>query len=86
MGLATKRKVTPRGAQGASKSIVIPSKLKIGKVATIAANRLMVVDPRGEISENDLLDFLEEHIEPNFWPWLKEKQNEKEAGAKAHAS
>ena len=73
MGLATRRKVTRRGAHGASKSIVIPSKLKTGELATIAANRLMIVDPRGEISENDLLDFLEQYVEPNFWPWLKQK-------------
>jgi len=77
MGLAAKRKVTSRGAHGASKSVVIPSKLKIGEVATIAANRLMIIDPRGEINENDLLEFLETHIEPNFWPWLKQKKAEK---------
>jgi hypothetical protein len=55
---------------------VIPSKLKVGKVATMAANRLIIVDPRGEIHENDLLEFLETYLEPNFWPWLKEKQKE----------
>jgi len=74
MGLATRRRVTPRGAQGASRSVVIPSKLKTGETATIAANRLMIIDPRGEINENDLLEFLETHIEPNFWPWLKQKK------------
>jgi len=78
MGLTAKRKVTTRGARGASKSIVIPSKLKTGTTATIAANRLMIVDPRGEIPEDQLLEFLEEHIEPKFWPWLKEKQEEAE--------
>lgn len=76
MGLATRRKVTPRGTRGASKSIVIPSQLKTGEVATMAANRLIVLDPRGEISEDDLLEFLEQYIEPSFWPWLKEKQKE----------
>ena len=77
MGLATKRKITPRGARKASKCIVIPSKLKAGEVATIAANRLMIIDPRGEIHENDLLEFLETHVEPNFWPWLKEKERKR---------
>lgn len=77
MGLATRRRVTPRGARGASRSIVIPSKLKTGQTATIAANRLMIVDPRGEISEDDLLQFLEKFVEPQFWPWLKSKEGQK---------
>jgi hypothetical protein len=75
MGLATRRRVTARGAGGSSKSIVIPSKLKVGDTATIAANRLMIVDPRGEISEDDLLQFLEKFVEPQFWPWLKSKES-----------
>lgn len=74
MGLAARRRVTPRGAKGTSKSIVIPSKLKAGEIATIAANRLMIVDPRGEISEDDLLQFLEKFVEPNFWSWIKTKE------------
>jgi len=77
MGLATRRRVTPRGARGTSRSIVIPSKLKSGKVATIAANRLMIVDPRGEIHEDDLLQFLEKFVEPDFWSWVKTKDGEK---------
>lgn len=75
--MATRRRVTPRGAKGASKSIVIPSKLKTGPVATIAANRLMIVDPRGEINEDDLLQFLERFVEPDFWSWIKTKEAEK---------
>jgi hypothetical protein len=56
---------------------VIPSKLKAGQTATIAANRLMIVDPRGEISEDDLLQFLEKFVEPPFWPWLKSKEGQR---------
>lgn len=78
MGLATRRRITPRGARGTSKSIVIPSKLKAGQTATIAANRLMIVDPRGEIHEDDSLQFLEKFVEPNFWNWAKTKESEKE--------
>ena len=77
MGLATRRKVTARGARGASRSIVIPCRLKAGQTATMAANRLMIVDPRGEISEDDLLQFLETFVEPEFWPWLKSKESHK---------
>jgi hypothetical protein len=78
MGLATRRRVTARGAKGASKSIVIPSKLKTGRIATIAANRLMIVDPRGEIHEDDLLQFLEKFVEPLFWSWITRKEAKEE--------
>ena len=79
MGLKTRRVNCPQGKY--SKTLVIPAGLKTGKESTIAANRLMLVDPRGEIPEDDLLDFLEKYIEPEFWPWLKEKQNETQARA-----
>jgi hypothetical protein len=57
-----------------STAFVLPANLEKGSQSTLAANRLLLVDPRGEISENDLLEFLEKFIEPEFWPWLKEKQ------------
>ena len=57
-----------------SSALVLPASIEKGKESTIAANRLMLVDPRGEINESDLLEFLEKYIEPEFWPWLKEKQ------------
>jgi hypothetical protein len=74
MGIATKRKVTLRGTRGASKSVVIPANIKTGQVATIAANRLVLLDPRGEIPEDDLLQFLENFVEPQFWTWLTLKK------------
>ena len=74
MGLAARRKVTVRGAGNASNSIVIPKNLKVGKFVTIAADRLMIVDPRGTIAEEDLLEFLERYVEPCLWPWLKERE------------
>jgi len=70
MGIKDRRKVLKTGYY--SKAITIPAKLEIGKYATLAANRLIIIDPRGEISEDDLLDFLET-IEPIFWGWLKER-------------
>jgi len=57
-----------------SNAITIPSKLKTGDTATLAANRLIILDPRGEIPEDDLLEFLERFVEPNFWPWIKKKK------------
>jgi len=44
--------------------LVIPAALVKGKEATLAAGRLMLVDPRGEISEAELGRLLESLIEP----------------------
>lgn len=57
-----------------SNVLVIPASIQKGPESTLAANRLLLVDPRGEISASDLLEFLEQYVEPYLWPWLKEKQ------------
>jgi len=59
---------------GGSILISLPSALEKGVVSTLAANRIMIVDPRGQISESDLLEFLEE-IEPQLWSWLEKKES-----------
>ena len=69
MGLKDRRSNLPHGKY--SRALVLPAKLKIGKQSTLAANRLILVDPRGEIHEDDLLEFLEKYVEPEFWPWIK---------------
>jgi len=56
-----------------------PSDVTIGEEATLAGNRLLVIDPRGEIDENDLLEFLETHVEPAFWKWWRQKEAAKQA-------
>ena len=56
-----------------STALILPAKLAKGEESTLAANRLILVDPRGKIPEGDLLEFLETFIEPNFWSWIKEK-------------
>ena len=76
MGLHDTRNVIRAGN---SKAVTIPAKLKTGKFASLAANRLILLDPRGEIESEDLLEFLEEVIEPRLWPWLKDLKA-KEAG------
>jgi len=52
---------------GPSRTVVIPAHLVIGEWATVAAGRLMLVDPRGEISEKELGRLLEELIEPRVY-------------------
>lgn len=69
MGLKDRRSNIKHGVY--SYALVLPAKLKKGKHSTLAANRLILVDPRGEIDEDDLLQFLEDVIEPSLWPWLK---------------
>ncbi len=62
----------------ASRAMVIPAALAKGETATIAANRVMLVDPRGEIDESALLEFLEAEVEPRLWPWLARLQRRHE--------
>ena len=67
MGIKDRRRILRVGNY--SKAITLPAKLAKGEEVTLAANRLIILDPRGEIHENDLLDFLETIIEPQFWKW-----------------
>ena len=73
MGLKDRRTNIRHGQY--SRALVLPAKIKKGEESTLAANRLILVDPRGEIPEDDLLEFLERYIEPQFWPWLQKKEN-----------
>ena len=75
MGIKDRRANIKHGKY--SQALILPSKLKKGKESTLAASRLILVDPRGEITEDDLLEFLETYIEPNFWPWIKSKEVQK---------
>lgn len=59
---------------GTSIAMIVPSQLEIGRKSNIAANRLLIADVRGEISEDDLLVFLEEVIEPQFWAWYRQRK------------
>ena len=52
---------------GTSQVIAIPKPLVTGSEATLAGNRLLLVDPRGEISETVLLDFMERILEPALY-------------------
>lgn len=71
--LKDKRKIIKIGG---SKAITLPPIVQ-GEFVSIAANRLMLVDPRGQIPEDVLLEFLEAYVEPAFWIWLKKKLSQK---------
>lgn len=81
MGMKDKRTILKLGKY--SNAITIPSKMKVGDSATLAGNRLIIMDPRGEIHEDDLLQFLEKFVEPNFWPWIEKKEETSANEAKA---
>jgi len=79
MGMKTRRSNIKHGKY--SLALVLPANIKKGNESTLAANRLVLIDPRAEIHEEDLLEFLETYIEPQFWPWYqKKKQNAQSKG------
>jgi hypothetical protein len=78
MGLKAKRSNIKHGKY--SRALILPASLQIGETSTLAANRLLIIDPRGEIEENHLLEFLENYVEPNFWPWLQQKRQTQSHG------
>jgi len=60
--------------------MTIPAGIVVGEESTIAAGRLLLIDPKGEIDEKELLAFYEEMIEPTFFSWLEaRKTKQKEA-------
>ena len=64
---------------GGSKALTYPSDVAVGEEATVAGNRLLIIDPRGEIDENDLMEFMESYVEPTFWKWWRQKEAAKRA-------
>ena len=64
MGIKSKRKNVKIGD---SVGITYPYLASIGKFSTLAGNRLFLIDPRGEITEEELLEFMETEIEPRFY-------------------
>lgn len=65
-----------------SRALIIPSQLKIGSRSSIVADRLLLADVRGEISPEDLLDFFENYIEPQFWVWHQKRVDAKNQGSR----
>ena len=57
-----------------SKAMILPAFLEIGRESSIAGNRLILSDPRGEISEEMLLEFYEKHVEPILWQYFRQQQ------------
>lgn len=57
--------------------ITLPSQINKGRETTLAAgSKLIILDPTAEVSEDWLLEFLLEFVEPAFWPWYQKKKAE----------
>jgi len=56
---------------GNSIAVSLPAALEKGANSTMACNRLVLLDPRGQIPPSELLAFLEEVVERRLWAWLK---------------
>lgn len=67
MGFKARRRNVSVGRT--SKAMILPSLLEVGRESTMAGNRLVLSDPKGEIPEDALLSFYEGYVEPAFWMW-----------------
>lgn len=74
MGVTVRRKVRKAGSKRKSSYINVPSPVRTGEEVTIAVDRILIADPLGKISKEDLHEFMEEFVEPAFWKWRKEKE------------
>ncbi len=77
MGLTDRRRIHREGKF--SRSVILPAGLRIGEYATLAADRLVLIDPRGEIPPDVLLDLMEKHLEPAIWELLASKEPQQKA-------
>ena len=59
---------------GGSKALTYPSDVVVGDEASVAGNRLLLIDPRGEIDENDIRENNGCWGEGPFWKWWRQKE------------
>ena len=70
--IATQRKPFRTGA---SNGITLPKKCRIGETVTMACGGgLALVDPTGEIPEEDLMRFFILYVVPTFREWWRREQ------------
>jgi len=70
--LSTRRKPFPIGG---SKGVTLPGGMKVSDEVSIAASdRLLLMDTTGELSEDRLLQFFMESVEPAFQRWLESRK------------
>ena len=59
---------------GGSKAVTYPSDVAVGEEATLAGNRLLLIDPMGQIHEDELGEFMERYVEPAFVKLWRQKE------------
>ncbi|KXA95804.1 hypothetical protein AKJ65_00620 [candidate division MSBL1 archaeon SCGC-AAA259E19] len=72
--LAVRRK--NREVAGHSNYLNIPKPIEVGEESTIVVGPLLLADPKGEISKDELKDFFEEIVAPTWYQWRQEHGNE----------
>lgn len=72
MTIAVRRKNRTIGK--VSRFLNIPMPVIAGVESTIVVDRIILADPRGEIPEMELQEFMEEHVEPAFWAWMQKRK------------
>lgn len=82
--LSIRRKPFPSGR---SRAVTLPGAMNIGEEVSMAASdHLLLMDTTGELSEDKLLQFFIEHMEPSFRRWLEsQKRMETAAQGGIHA-
>ncbi len=61
---------------GSSRAVTIPKRCRIGTAVTMAGDdRLILVDTKGQIHEDDLLKFFIECVQPMFLDWWRMQRN-----------
>ena len=77
MGIIGTRSISRSGKF--SHVFTLPARMKMGKTASFAATRLLLVDPRGELEPEVLLKLLEA-IESQIWEWINKKREDPDGG------
>ena len=71
--IKTRRRTFPIGG---SRGVTLPGGMKIADEVSMAAGRLILIDPTGRIPEDKLLQVLAQQIEPHVSRWEAESLGE----------
>jgi len=75
--IKTRRRTFPIGR---STGVTLPGGMDIAEEVSMAAGRLIIIDPTGRIPEDKLLQILGQHIEPHVSRWEAESLGEASPG------
>jgi len=79
MGIKTERKVLiqrDKSGRIKSKALSIPPELETEDRHVMAANAIIISDPTGVLTKDELYQILEDYIEPIYWEKKRKFQNQ----------